>query len=202
MFTIMYYVCCKKSNVDVAIECIELLLKYIFLRQITVRSAAQIVLLKLCEHFEVTTSYQSICDGIKASVSTNPCVKLLKWSYTSDVRLMHINCQHLLHSVYILREIPRLTNMCSDEYYANEIYDKTDNGLTISQNVKTVEPTDTKYNEISFSQNFEDSSTSNGSGNVQKKMVSFRETFIDRQLLNTLPKCFQIDKKVKKFQKN
>lgn len=119
--------------------------------------------------------------------------RALKFSYAYKYRFEQINANKLLHSMYILREIPRITKMHSDEYYQHEIYDPVDPDLVLhvddDDNLTSQESVEV---ELGFIDNAEDTIINGYSGgNVQRKLVTYRETFIDRQILNSLSDEFR-----------
>lgn len=203
MFQIMFYICVKHSDQRFAISCIDFLMNYLFVKQISVRSAAQITLVKLCDKFNLMKSYQLIYDSIRSSLIVNSVPKFAKLSYLSDLRTEHIDCQNLLHSLYVFREIPRLTDMTTDEFYKNcrLSYITRENeipSIPLNMNPST-ELLDIRDSDITFIEKLDEAALECGgphAQNVQKKMIPFRETFIDRHLINSLPEDFQNDLKV------
>lgn len=167
------------------------------------RSSAQITLVKLCDKFHLVKSYQLIYDSIRSSLIVNLVPKFAKLSYLSDLRTEYIDCQQLLHPVYVLREIARLTDMATDEYFKNcTLFGDTDEieipGIPLNVSPST-ELLDIRDSDITFIEKLEEISNECGGShaqNVQKKMIPFRETFIERQMLNSLPDDFQRQLKV------
>lgn len=154
--------------------------------------------MKLCENFNRISEYENLYCSIKAT-HQHRISKALKFSYAFEFRFHQIDTNQLLHSMYILREIPRLTKMSphilmSDEYYKNEIFDSEDSNLTID--MAAIEcpniPDDTDNVDLNFIESTEDAieNVTTVNKNVQKKLVAFRETFIDRNILNSLPEEF------------
>lgn len=178
-------------------------MNYLFVKQISVRSSAQITLVKLCDKFHLAKSYQLICDSIRSSLIVNLVPKFAKLSYLSDLRTEYIDCQHLLHPVYVLREIARLTDMTTDEYFKNcALFGDADEieVPNIPLNVgPSAELLDIRDSDITFIEKLDEVSNECGGShaqNVQKKMIPFRENFIERHLLNSLPDDFQRGLKV------
>lgn len=186
---IIYYVCSKEpSNIQFARECIEFLIKYIFVKQIIVRTSAQIVLIKLCEKFDLIGEFKILYDSTKIAHEVKAS-RALKFSYAYKYRFEQIDANQILHTMYTLREIPRITKMFSDEYFKHEIYDPEESNMAIQidedESLTAQESVDV---ELAFIENGEDSIVNHpaGGGNVQRKLVTYRETFIDRQILNSL----------------
>lgn len=192
MFMTIYYACSKQpENVSFAKQCIEFLIKYIFVKQIIVRTTAQIVLIKLCEKFHLVDEFKILYDSTKIAHEVKVS-RALKFSYAYKYRFEQIDSKRMLHTMYTLREIPRITRMISDEYYKHEIWDAEDATLAIQMNeddaLTSQESVDV---ELGFIDNAEDTiANAYGGGvvggNVQRKLVTYRETFIDRQILNSL----------------
>lgn len=193
MFMVVYYVCRKlPADVRFAKLCIDFLIKYIFVKQIVVRTSAQIVLMKLCEKFDVIDDYKVLYDSIRAAHEIKTS-RALKFSYAYKYRYEQIDASQMLHSMYFMREIPRITNMRSDEYYMHDIYDEVDPSLSIhvdeSDSIHSQEGVEV---ELGFIDNAEDTimNTCTG-GNVQRKLVTYRETFVDREIWNSLSDEFK-----------
>lgn len=203
MFQIMFYICCKHGDQEFAIKCIDFLMNYMFVKQISVRSAAQITLVKLCDKFRLMGRYQLVYDSIRSSLVINSVPKFAKLSYLSDLRTEYIDCHNLLHFMYVFREIPRLTDMSTDEYFKHaeffsDLGEKEIASVPLSVN-PSMELLDIRDSDITFIEKLDEAALDYGGtrpNNVQKKMIPFRETFIDRQLLNSLPVDFQNDLKV------
>lgn len=193
MFMMIYYVCSKHpENVQFARECIEFLIKFIFVKQIIVRTSAQIVLIKLCEKFDLTAEFKILYDSTKIAHEAK-ISRALKFSYAYRYRFEQIDASQLLHTMYTLREIPRITKMFSDEYYKHEILDSDDSKLIIhldeDESITSQESVDV---ELAFIDNVEDAIVQPcHAGNVQRKLVTYRETFVDRQVLNSLSEEFK-----------
>lgn len=198
LFMVIYYVCCRNAtNREYLKQCIEFLIKYIFTKQIVVRTAAQIVVVKLCEKFDLIAPFESLYNSIRTT-HKGTVSKALRFSYAHEYRFHHINTDHLLHSMYILREIPRVTKMSlhilmSDEYYGNEMMDEENMDLAILINDDEITDLSVEENvdvEVNYVENCEDTVMHTQTGNVQKKIVAYRETVIDRRILNSLPEDF------------
>lgn len=198
MFMVVYYVCCKQlANIQFARTCIEFLIRYVFMKQIIVRTSAQIVLIKLCEKFALIDEFKVLYDSIAMAHSTKVS-RALKFSYAYKYRFDQIKTNCFLHSTYIMREIPRITKMRSDEYYMHENYEPVETSMDIQMDEEEcLNVQDGIEVELGFIDNAEDMmiSTFNG-GNVQRKLVTYRETFIDRQVLNSLSDEFTRRQKV------
>lgn len=190
MFVILYFICCKKSDSQYIRKSIELLTKFIFAKQIMVRTAAQIVLTKLCERFDANNEYKTVYDCIKRAHSLK-FSRALKYAYAHEYRFTQIDLKNPLHSMYIQREIPRITKMTSDEYYKDEIFDPFNEQMIIRiSDADAMEmPMDSVEIDLCFMENADEPMHS-VNGNVQRKVVTYRETFIDRQILNSLPEEF------------
>lgn len=201
MFMIIYYVCSKHpTNVAFARECIEFLIKYIFVKQIIVRTSAQIVLISLCEKFGLSADFKILYDSTKIAHEVKVS-RALKFSYAYRYRFEQVDASQMLHTMYTLREIPRITKMFSDEYYKYEIYDPDDAKMIIQidedESIAAQESVDV---EMAFIDNVEDTIVQpHGMGNVQRKLVTYRETFIDRQILNSLSDEFARRDTVRKY---
>lgn len=188
MFMTIYYVCSKHPfNVQFARECIEFLIKYIFVKQIIVRTSAQIVLIKLCEKFGLIEEFKILFDSTKNAHEIKVS-RALKFSYAHKYRFEQIDATQMLHSMYILREIPRITKMLSDEHFKHKIYDAENPNLTIHiDDVDDMTSQESVDVELAFIDNVDDTIVNScQGGNVQRKLVTYRETFIDRQISNSL----------------
>lgn len=197
----MNYVCYKHNDRNFAIECIDFLANYLFVKQISVRSAAQLSLVKLCEKFNLCESYKLICDSLRSAMLVNSVPKSAKILHLSDLRSEYIDCQNFLHPFYVFHEIPRLTEMNTDEYYKNcVLFDHGDEKeiTKIPLSTFSTELLDVRNSDITFIEKMDDISFEFGSHtqNVQKKMIPYREHFIDRELLNSLPADFHHESKV------
>lgn len=182
-----------------------------------VRTAAQIVLTKLCERFDANNEYKTIYDCIKRAHSLK-FSRALKYAYAYEYRFTQIDLKNPLHSMYILREIPRITKMTSDEYYQDSLFDSFNEQMviTISDADAMEMPLDSVEIDLCFMENADEPMHS-VNGNVQRKVfkeeyniylfvvscvselikiiiklkvVTYRETFIDRKILNSLPDEF------------
>lgn len=197
MFMVIYYVCSKiPSDRDYVKQCIELLIKFVFTKQIVVRTAAQIVLVKLCEKFELITPYQSLYTSIKMT-HKQTASKALRVSYAFEYRFNEIDTKYLLHSMYVCREIPRITKMnvhvlLSDEYYKSEMFDPEEPELAFKMDDKDIVtvPEDNVDVEVNYVENSEETFMQPCNNNVQKKIVAYRETVIDRRIISSLPEDF------------
>lgn len=196
---VIYYVCSKQpKNVDYARRCIEFLIKYVFVKQIVVRTSAQIVMVKLCEKFCLIHEFEKLYHSTKMAHELK-ISRALKFSYAYKYRYEQIDATKLLHTMYTLREIPRITKMHSDEYYEHEIFDDADESLTIQMDEDELASQHEGIEvELGFIDNAEDTimnaiggGANSGNGNVQRKLVTYRETFIDRELLNSLSDEFR-----------
>lgn len=169
MFITLYYICCKKSDPEYIRQSIELLTKYIFAKQIMVRTAAQIVLIKLYERFDTNNEYKTIYDCMKRSHSLTTS-RALKYAYAYEYRFTQIDLNNPLHSMYIQREIPRITMMSSDEYYKDEIFDPFNEQMVIHISVAdAIEvPVDSVEIDICFMENADESMIHSVNGNVQR----------------------------------
>lgn len=192
MFIILYYICCKRNDLQFVHKSIDVLTKFIFAKQIMVRTAAQIVLTKLCERFDTNNEYKIIYDCIKRAHSFK-FSRALKYAYAYEYRFNQIDTKNLLHSMYTLREIPRITKMSSDEYYKDEIVDPINPQMVIhvSDDDMLEIPIDSVEIDLCFMENGDEPvNPINANGNVQRKVVTYRETFIDRKILSSLPEEF------------
>lgn len=203
---VIYYVCCKQSDdIDFARRCVEFLINYVFVKQIVVRTAAQIVMLKLCDRFHLVNDFQKLYESTKMAHEMK-ISRALKFSYAYKYRYERIDAKHLLHTMYTLREIPRITKMHSDEYYAHDIFDPVVESMVIHMDDdELLGPQEGIEVELGFMDNAEDTimnaiggggggggtvTDANG-GNVQRKLVTYRETIIDREVLNSLSDEFK-----------
>lgn len=133
----------------------------------------------------------------------NSVPKFARMSYLLDLRTEYIDCENLLHFVYVFHEIPRLTDMTTDEYYrsstlCDDMGEKEISRIPLNVNPST-ELLDIRDSDITFIEKLDEAALECGgihAQNVQKKMIPYRETFIDRQLMNSLPTDFQTDLKV------
>lgn len=201
MFAVIYYVCCKhNTNVNLIEKCINFLVRWIFVKQIAIRSAAHTVFVRLYEKLDFSKeplkeTYKSLKEFLVSIESVNNSKGLWKWSYSNDFRFNSIDCNNLLHPNYILCEIPRVTQMTTDEIY-HGVFDKAHENLSIQTEVNTERCEFLKENEISLTVSNDSSGYGSIDGNVQRKIVPFRESFIDAQLLKTLPTEFRLNEKV------
>lgn len=193
MFMVIYYVCCENpTDLPFVRKCIDYLIKYIFVKQIVFRTCAQIVLTRLCEKFNLIGDYQVLYDSIKLAHEVKTS-RALKFSYVYKYRFEQIDANHLLHSMYILREIPRITRMHTDECYLYDMFDMVEPSLELHMDEHEMNSSqegievDLGYIDCADSTMM---NTCNG-GNVQRKLVTYRETFIDRQLWNSLSDEFK-----------
>lgn len=188
MFMTIYYVCSKQpTNKQFAKHCIEFLIRYIFVKQIIVRTAAQIILIKLCEKFDLVDEFKILYDSTKIAHEVKAS-RALKFSYAYRYRFEQIDATQMLHSMYTLREIPRITKMFSDEYFKHEIFDPDNANMIIQiDEDESLSAQDGVDVELAFIDNVDDTIVHpSDTGNVQRKLVTYRETFIDRQILNSL----------------
>lgn len=188
MFMIIYYVCCKDpTNMQFIRECIDFLIKHIFVKQIIVRTSAQIVLIKLCDKFNLANEFKILYDSTKAAHEIRVS-RALKVAYAYKYRFDQIDPKQMLHAMYVLREIPRITKMRSDEYYKHEIYDADNASLTIHMDEDDCFTSQESIDmELGFIDNAEGIICNTcPNGNPQRKLVTYRETFIDREILNGL----------------
>lgn len=201
MFAVIYYVCCKhNSNINLIEKCVHFLLQWIFVKQIAVRSAAHIVFVRLYEKLEFNKEpFYETYKGLKSFLHSNESIinskGLWKWSYANDFRFNLIDCNNLLHPNYILCEIPRVTQMSSDEIYYCA-FDSAYRNLSLQVEIFSERCEFLKDNEISLAASNDSSGYGSVDGNVQRKIVPFRESFIDAQLLKSLPPEFQLNEKV------
>lgn len=190
MFVILYYICCKLNDTVFIRKSIEFLTKFIFAKQIMVRTVSQIVLTKIFERFGLNNEYQIIYDCIKRAHSIK-LTRALKYAYAYEYRFTQIDKNNLLHSMYTLREIPRITKMTSDEYYKDELFGNENHAMIIQINEDDIPemPVDSIEVDLCFNDNA-DEPVNLINGNVQRKVVTYRETFIDRKILSSLPDEF------------
>lgn len=200
MFMIVYYVCCKTlTDIQFARECIEFVVKYIFVKQIIVRSSAQIFLIRICDKFDLINEFKILYESAKIAHELK-FSRALRLAHAYKYRYEQIDAKQLLHTMYTLREIPRISRMQSDEYYKHEIYDANDESMVIQmdedENLTSQESVDV---ELGFIDNSEETFVNTCGGNVQRKLVTYRETLIDRQMLNSLSDEFTRRDMVRKW---
>lgn len=155
-------------------------------------------MLKLCEKFDLISEFEKLYQSTKMAHELK-ISRALKFSYAYKYRYEQIDATKLLHTMYTMREIPRITKMFSDEFYAHAIFDAVDESMTIQMDEdEFVGQNEGIEVELGFIDNAEDTilnavggSVAGGNGNVQRKLVTYRETFIDRELLNSLSEEFR-----------
>lgn len=160
-------------------------------------------MLKLCEKFGLTHEFEKLYQSTKMAHEFK-ISRALKFSYAYKYRYEQIDAKQLLHTMYTQREIPRITKMHSDEYFEHEIFDEVDESMVIQMDEDDlVSQHDGIEVELGFIDNAEDTmvntigggggggGASAANGNVQRKLVTYRETFIDRELLNSLSDEFR-----------
>lgn len=184
------------------------IIKWTFVKNLSVRTTAQIVVLKLIEKFNVIDCYKLIYDNITKEHETQPQamenIRTKKWCPMNDFRLNHIDCSQLLNSVYVLREIPRLTQMQNDEIYYGMLRDY-DEHLIID-----IQPINARDHNARLDMETEigvcsgkdgiSGGGSDGIKNTQKKIVPLKQTFVDGELLNGLPFEMQLSLEVRAFE--
>lgn len=204
MLAIIYYVCCKhKHNRQLITKCVEFVMKWIFVKQIAVRSSAYIIFVKLYEKLDFnkeqyTNIYKNLSEFLISLDSFASSKGVWKWSYAYDFRFNVIDCDNLLHPNYILCEIPRVTQMVGDGNYC-AAFDWKHGQLSIEVNLTADRCEFLRENEISLAVSNDSSGYGSQDGNVQRKVIPFRERFVDKQLLKGLPEEFQLHMKVSFF---
>lgn len=197
MFAIVYYVCCKYEDVSYAQKWIEMLSTFISSKQITVRVAAQITFLKLCEKFNVIENYSLMYDCLTKAIKRDDySQKFMKVAYSSDLRTKHINCKELLSPIYVLYDMPRLTQFRGDEYYQNYEFNDIEKAQRIPMMAEEFVDRDVGDHEVVFLEVAKGQTNQNDHTPIQKKITPIHEMFISRQLLETLPPEFQNDCKM------
>lgn len=173
-------------------------MRYIFAKNLSVRLTAQVVLIRLIEQCDLVQVYQLIYDNIRYEHQTNEQMsRLKKWCPLDDVRLNHIDCNHLLSSVYILREIPRLTQMCADEVYYEPLADYDESLLINSDEVITQRELSDREAVTMVNGGGQETPLANGdfngpARNTQKKVQPLKQTNIPTELLQSLPMDVQL----------
>lgn len=183
---------------------IKHIIKWAFVKNLSVRTTAQIVILKLIEKFNLIDDYQLIYENIKYEHETTQNGRTKKWCPMQDFRLNHIDCGQLLNSVYVLREIPRLTQMSNDEiYYECEMLSDYNEKLIIDvQPINAREHNERLDMETDIGAGAgatgppENCAGGDGIKNTQKKIVPLKQTFVDGELLNSLPIDMQLSLEV------
>lgn len=174
---------------------IKYLMEWCLTKNLNVRATAQSVLVRLIEKCNLIEANQFIYNCIKNELESSEQIqynRMKKWYPLQDARLNYINCQQLLNSVYYLCEIPRITNMCADETYAIGL-DDYDAKLLMKNEipVNCFEWGERHEREILLAQ-----SQQIVVRNVQKKVVPLKQTFVDAELLNSLPIEIQLSLEV------
>lgn len=171
---------------------IEVLIIYSAVRQITVRTAAQVIFIKFCEEFNLISTYEAVYKHLKEILMSDGYAEKFKKSvFSFEMRFKNIDFNQLLNPAYILKEIPRLTEMNSEEYYKNldfPDYESKDDSNDLIQ-VCEVER-ESKFCE------YVQPLTTFSTKNAQRKITPIREFFIDRRMLNDLPEELRFDNKV------
>lgn len=187
-----YFVCRKQNDPSYTEKWIDVLIIYSAVRQITVRTAAQIIFIKFCEEFDLISSYEAVYKHLKEILTADGYAeKFRKSVFSFEMRFKNIDFNQLLNPAYILKEMPRLTNMCSDEHYKHLDFPNigsSDDSFEFIQ-ISEVE------REMKFCE-YVQPTTTLCSKNAQRKITPIREVFIERRLLNDLPEELQFENKV------
>lgn len=170
-------------------------MKYIFAKNLSVRLTSQVVLIRLVEQAGLINEYQLIYENVRHEHTANEqTARLKKWCPLDDVRLNHIDCKHLLNSVYFLRELPRLTRMCSDEIYHVPLADFNERLLIGDVAVfarREMSDRDPDLYVQVDDQQVPQMNGHDGLKNTQRKIVPLKQTSIDYELFSDLPMALQ-----------
>lgn len=160
------------------------------------RVFAQTTIAKLIEKFELHNDFELIWNSIhNAFEQAN--AKAVSAKYLNDFRFNQINCNQLLHCVYYLVEIPRLTGMAHDELYYSRpeslialgnFPEDSDKMFVTGEFTGTLRNLDIAEEEVITDV-----------ANVQKKMLPFKQMFADIEMLEALPVELQTRKMVYKI---
>lgn len=168
-------------------------MRYSFTKNATVRTTAQVVIMKAIEKCNLIDQYSLIYENIRREHDPQKA-DANKRSLAEDFRFNQINGDNLLNSTYFLQEIPRLTEMFVDEVYF-EVLDDFDEKLIIEAPLNS--------NQALFVERdpgIPAETNGDSSGIAQKKIVPFKQTFVDRELMNSLPAEFQAQQEKNRLQ--
>lgn len=175
-------------------------MKWIFAKNLSVRLTAQAVLIRLIERFDLIDAYKLIYNNIRNEQEVSGGAnRLKKWCPLEDIRLNSIDFEHLLSSVYFLREIPRLTQMCADEIYYTPLADFDEKLLITSAEVIGHRELCDREAETDAATGDHEVPNSISTKNTQKKIVPMKQTTVCSDLLNNLPYEFQLSLDVSAF---
>lgn len=183
---------CKQKSFSPATKAfINYLLKHIFAKNLSVRLTAQVVFIRLIDRLHLIADYQLFYDNIRYEHESNEHIgRLKKWCPMDDIRLNYIDCNCLLNSVYCMREIPRLTQMCADEVYYTPL-DDFDERLLLTSAITIThrELNDRDCDAIVAigDQEVPHITDVAATRNTQKKIVPLKQLNVPGELLNNLP---------------
>ncbi|KAJ6649786.1 putative methyltransferase TARBP1 [Pseudolycoriella hygida] len=189
IFVIMYYVCSRLRDAKGSDICIEKIIPFTMGQHFNTRLLAQVTIVKLIEKFysldDKFHRHHAVYEQIKISFSHGNA-KQISEKFLQDFRFTCIDCDNLLHQIYILYEIPRITKMAEDELFPLRLL-KTD---LEDETFLFKEPF---YVHTNFSNVYENECLrlgvdveSNGY-TLQKKLIPIKSMRPDPDLLVTLP---------------
>lgn len=189
MLIIGYFVCRKLNDMEYIKKWIDVLIIFSAVRQITVRTAAQVIFIKFCEEFNFISSYEAVYKHLKEILLSDGYAEKFKKSvFSFEMRFKNIDFNALLSPAYILKEVPRLTEMNTEEYYKHFECQKLE---FKDESTDFIQVCDIER-ENRFCEYVQPSLCSK---NVQRKITPIREVFIDRRLLNDLPEELRFENK-------
>lgn len=189
IFVIMYYVCSKLSASNWALECIENILPFTMGQHFNTHLFAQIAIVKIIEKFQMnvpTHKYNSVYEQIMHSFKQGNAKKISD-KFLQDFRFTCIDCTDVLHPIYFLCEIPRVTQMAKDELIPLRLVQKDD----ADEKFIFKEPFHVNVTLCGgHNENFDGDGGSNDT-TVQKKLIPLKNVIPDADLLETLSNHFQ-----------
>lgn len=109
---ITFYDCLRNQNLANTMASIAKILKYTMGKDFHIRTLSQVIIRKLIETYKIVQKYEYYDALVYATTHTESGQNLDQ--IRQDFRFDMQTC-NLLHPIYILYEIPRLTGMSSDE---------------------------------------------------------------------------------------
>lgn len=164
---IIYYDCLVTNNLAHTKASITKLLKYTMGKDFHIRTLSQIIIRKLMEKFKITENYDCYNALVYATTHTENASNLeqIKLDFRFD-----ISASNLLHPIYLLFEIPRLTGMSSDEIIPLRLFPHSVSELSKMEIQRPTPRLHNTYNSVIHSDVMH-----LNVDNVQKKMVLLKE---------------------------
>ncbi len=189
IFVIMYYVCSKLSSSDWALKYVENILPFTMGQHFNTRLFAQIAIVKIIEKFQMNVpahKYNSVYEQIMHSFKQGNA-KQISDKFLQDFRFTCIDCLDLLHPIYFLCEIPRVTQMAKDELIPLRLVQKDD----ADEKFIFKEPFHVNVTLCGgHNENVDGGDGGSNDVTVQKKLIPLKNVIPDADLLETLPNHF------------